>query len=379
MGRYDFFLKVFAVFVVGLVSLGFTIVLWPTNGKVSPPLSLAAIIRSLNNEEPIIAKELPPPPPPYIPPDIIKAIYITSTTALLTRRMETIKKLIADTELNAVVINVNDISKDIMSRPEFLEVVKSLNTDGIHTVARIVVFQNEPLIDARPELALKTGGGSIWRDGGGHRWLDPSSEEVWKEILKTSEQAVAIGFRELNYDYIRFPSDGKVASAVYPYWDKEKPRETVINSFADYLKSNLKTRHPDLILSADIFAHTLLVKDDALIGQKFTDIVDYFDVIAPMIYPSHYRAGNFGFVNPAAHPYGVVFGTLEKGKAQLMELKKDGVVIRPWLQDFNMGAVYSADMVKQEMKAVEDAGYESGWMLWNPRNVYTVGALANEK
>ena len=197
--------------------------------------------------------------------------------------------------------------------------------------------------------------------------------------MNISEQAVATGFRELNYDYIRFPSDGAVSSAVYPHWDKTKPKDEVINSFAKYLRQNLKSRHLDLILSVDIFAHSILVEDDTHIGQKFLDIVDYFDATAPMVYPSHYRAGNFGFKNPAANPYGVVFGTMDKAKKKLEAAGKPKIILRPWLQDFNMGAIYTAAMVKEEMRAVKEAGFASGWMLWNPHNVYTKKALAQEE
>lgn len=378
MGRHEFFLKVFAALIVALVLIGFTAVLWPTNGRASLPLSFAAIINSADNLAPTITIQ-PPPPPPYVPPSEVKAVYATSNTALLPKRMEVLKRLIQDTELNAIVINVNDSNKDVVSRPEMSELVKTLNSDDIHTIARIVVFQNEALVSTRPELALKTKNGNIWRDGGGHRWVDPSSEKVWQEILSVSEKAVTAGFRELNYDYIRFPSDGTVGSAVYPSWDKKQPREEIINSFAEYLHKNLKSKHPDLILSVDIFAHSILVDDDTHIGQKFIDIVDYFDVIAPMVYPSHYRAGNFGFKNPAANPYGVVFGTMKKAKEKLEAAGKSKIILRPWLQDFNMGAVYTAAMVKQEIKAVKEAGFSSGWMLWNPHNVYTKGALVEEE
>jgi len=374
MARHELSLKILSAFVVGLMLIGYVIAFWPSNGDTQFSF---AIFSSGAVDSPKITAE-PTPPPPYTPPSEIKAVYATSNTALLPKRMEALKKLIQDTELNAIVINVNDSKKEILSRPEFVDLIKSLNADGIHTIARIVVFQNEALVTARPELALKTGGGNIWRDGGGHRWLDPSSEKVWQEILSVSEKAVAVGFRELNYDYIRFPSDGAVGSAVYPSWHKEKSREEVINSFSAHLRRNLKSRHPDLILSVDIFAHSILVEDDTRIGQKFIDIVDYFDAIAPMVYPSHYRAGNFGYKNPAANPYGVVFGTMDKAKKKLETAGKSKIILRPWLQDFNMGAVYTSAMVKEEIKAVKEAGFESGWMLWNPHNVYTRGALEVE-
>ncbi len=128
-------------------------------------------------------------------------------------------------------------------------------------------------------------------------------------------------------------------------------------------------------MSADLFGYSILVDDGTHIGQRFIDLVDDFDVVAPMVYPSHYRTGNFGFKNPAENPYEVVYGTLEVAQKKLAAAHKTAI-IRPWLQDFNLGAVYTGAMVKAQMKASVDAGFDNGWMLWNARNVYATDALA---
>jgi len=142
----------------------------------------------------------------------------------------------------------------------------------------------------------------------------------------------------------------------------------------------------------DVFSFKIMKTDDLGVGQKFIELYDYFDYVCPMVYPSHYLPGNFGFANPAEHPYEVVFGTIEKGKAQLWEksaaevgtttpaivnpvFEKELKKMRPWLQDFNIGAVYDAEMVRQEKQAVYDAGLTSGWLLWNSNNIYTESAL----
>ena len=166
----------------------------------------------------------------------------------------------------------------------------------------------------------------------------------------------------------------------------------IIDEFAKYLTSELKKYDPGITLSVDLFAYNMLRKDDLGIGQNFVEIYDYFDYVSPMIYPSHYLSGNFGFENPAEHPYEVILGTLEKGKIQLWEksvaevgtttlaivnpvFEKRLKKLRPWLQDFNIGAVYDGEMIRKEKQAIYDAGLTSGWLLWNPRNVYTEGAL----
>jgi hypothetical protein len=326
--------------------------------------------------EPTSVRGAAAPAPSYVPPPQVRAVYATSNTALSPTRLATLVTLIEATELNAIVINVNDgaqpVDFDVLA-----PIVRGLNRRGIHTIARIVCFQNEALVQARPALALKTHSGATWRDGGGHRWVDPSHQDVWAELLTLSQAAARAGFRELNYDYIRFPSDGAVRTARYPSWpgQDERPRAEVIESFAAYLRSRLKPRQPGLILSADIFGHSILVADDTSIGQRFVPLATAFDVIAPMVYPSHYRPGNFGLKNPAAHPYEVVRGTLVAAKEKLAAAGAGSVVLRPWLQDFDLGADYTAAMVRAQVTAVADAGFSSGWMLWNPRNTYSRAAL----
>lgn len=313
----------------------------------------------------------------YFAPTVVKGIYLTSTSALNSELMSRLIDKINQTEINAVVINVND-KQDSSLLSELAPVIEILNKEEIHTIARIATFQNEKLVNEKPELALKWPSGSVWYDGGGHRWVDPASPEVWDEIEKLSLNAIEIGFREINYDYVRFPSDGAIGQAIYPVYNG-KSKSDVINSFGDAMRSRIKSVYPEVILSADIFAHTILVENDAGIGQNFVEIVDHFDVIAPMVYPSHYAPGNFGYENPATAPYAITYGTMAKAKAKLVAVGKEGAVIRPWFQDFDMGAYYGPNEVRAQFEANADAGFEQGWFLWNARNVYTESAwLTNE-
>jgi hypothetical protein len=312
----------------------------------------------------------------YTPPSVIKGLYLTSTSALNPDIVSWVVTKVDETELNAVVINVNDkINKDVLN--DLKPVVTELNEAGVHTIARIATFQNEKLVIERPELALKWASGTVWYDGGGHHWIDPASEEAWVEIAKLSRQAIESGFREINYDYVRFPSDGAIAQAVYPVYDGGK-KSDVINNFGDMMREKIKNDYPNIILSADIFAHAILVENDAGIGQNFIEVVDHFDVIAPMVYPSHYAPGNFGYQNPAAAPYGVAYGTMKKAKEKLITAGKEDAVVRPWFQDFDMGAYYGPNEVRAQFQANEDAGFNDGWFLWNARNVYTESAWETE-
>lgn len=143
-----------------------------------------------------------------------------------------------------------------------------------------------------------------------------------------------------------------------------------------WLRQGLQDSHPGSVLSADVFAYSFLTQDDLGMGQNLKLLAPELDVIAPMVYPSHYRAGNFGFANPAAHPYEVVRQTLERGRPTLEAAPH--TIVRPWLQDFHLGARYTAELVQAEFKGTTDAGFNNGWMLWNPKNVYTQAALEAE-
>lgn len=307
----------------------------------------------------------------HIPiPKEVKAIYVTAPMALTPSRMNKLLELTETTEINSMVINVKD-GDSIYLTPKMAEVVKKVKEKNIYPIARVVVFQDNGLANERPDLALKTQTGKIWAEKN-YNWVDPASKEVWEHNLNVSLKALDLGFEEINFDYFRFPSGGVLDDIIYPHYDGITPKQDIINSFAEYLTTRIRQEKPEAITSLDIFGYTFLKTDDLGIGQNLNSLANYFDVIAPMVYPSHYSAGNFGFKNPAKAPYEVILQTLIKGKellGQNSESKKN-FIIRPWIQDFNMGAIYDAEMVNKEKQAIKDAGLDNGWMSWNPSNLY---------
>ena len=307
-------------------------------------------------------------------PDAVKAIYVTMHTA---GRREAFSKLIdlADaTEINAMVIDVKGSQGELLF--DYLDapaLVKTLRERNIYTIARVVVFQDSGLAKTNPDAVIKNKNGGIWRDRRGFAWADPASREAWDNVVNVSKRALDAGFDEINYDYIRFPTDGNLENMVYPVWDGQKPRGEVIKNFSVYARGELKKYAPDAAISIDIFGYTFLRSDGLGIGQQLSDLLDEFDYVYPMVYPSHYSAGNFGFQNPAEHPYEVIKGTIEKGLEQLggkAELAKPK--IRPWLQVFDLGAEYTPEMIKKEINATYDSLDEksTGWLLWDPSNRY---------
>ncbi len=326
---------------------------------------------------PAIQAEPEPVPRKLTPrPETIKGIYVTAHTFRLPR-FNDLTALVKRTELNAMIIDVKD-SWNLHFDDYLKNKIAELHKENIYLIARIVVFQDHQFAKNNPDVALRLKDGSLWRDNKNTHWTDAASRKVWDYNAAIAKKAIDLGFDELNFDYIRFPSE-KIDSIIYPVYDDKTPKHEIIRSFWQYLRGKLKEYDQEIVLSADLFAFNMISEGDLGIGQRFRDSLDVFDVVAPMIYPSHYTSGNFGIKNPAAFPYEVVYQSLLKGKSQIERYASTtSTVIRPWLQDFDLGADYDAVMVRKQIKAAYDAGFDKGWMLWNPNNVYTEGALLRE-
>ncbi|MBU4057764.1 putative glycoside hydrolase [Patescibacteria group bacterium] len=262
------------------------------------------------------------------------------------------------------------------------------------------------MVKKRPDLAVKRASdGSVWKDHKGISWLDAGSKEVWDYVIAIGQESYRIGFDELNFDYIRFPSDGNMNDIYYPLSeekilaDEENGKAIVIENFFRYLSKKLK-KTTGVTLSADLFGMVTTNSDDLNIGQVLERALPYFDFIAPMVYPSHYPKTFLGLSNPAAYPYGVVKYSMDFAVKRAVEFDNIGVAtttatatmattkftketsksvkkLRPWLQDFDLGATYTAEMVRKQIQATYDSGLTS-WMLWDAANTYTENALLKE-
>lgn len=318
----------------------------------------------------------------------VKALYMTGYTAGWKQRRAELIDLIDKTELNAVVIDIKDASGRIffdtdialadeigseqIRIPDLKDLLNELEEKGIYKIARIVVFQDPFLARSMPDVALKSKSGGLWRDYRGQSWVDPTQKIVWDYNLDLAKAATEIGFDEINFDYIRFPSDGNLKQIVYANLDKDnfEEKSKAMRNFYAYVDKTLKF-YP-IITSADLFGMTLWRSDGLNIGQRYEDAALYFDYIAPMVYPSHYASGFQGFENPAAHPYEVIYRSLIRAKD--LDDGSFRAKLRPWLQDFDLGAVYTPEMIRLQKQATYDAD-SHGWMLWNASNRYTAGGL----
>ncbi len=265
-----------------------------------------------------------------------------------------------------MVINAKDDGPQFEER--LTSAVMRLRQEHIIPIARVVIFKDATFARQNPQEALKYPGGSFWRDNSGGTWLDPASRASWAYLVNIARQAADIGFEEINLDYVRFPTDGALSAIQYPVWDGKTSKTEIIAAFFKYFNEELKRTHPNIKTSLDIFGYTFLTSSGLNIGQRVEDAALYFDYIAPMVYPSHYAPGNFGFENPAAYPYMVIKKTLEKGFSKLPpDFPHER--IRPWLQAFDMGATYDTHMMREQIRALKEFGITE-YYLWNPRNMY---------
>jgi hypothetical protein len=321
----------------------------------------------------------------------IKTVYATSWSVSKESYIDYLVDIIKKTEINGVVIDIKDWSGYLAYDTNIPEVekygaeslrikdieslIEKLKEEKAYLIARITVFQDPILAQARPELAVKkiSEPNSLWLDNFGLAWIDPAVKESWDYNIAIAKEAYQLGFDEINFDYIRFPSDGNLLDMDFPEWDRESGKRMVIKDFFQYLRQELD----GIKISADLFGLATISTDDLGIGQVIEDAFDYFDYVCPMVYPSHYAFGFQEYQNPALYPYEVVNISIEKALKRLMARENTTAKIRPWLQDFSLGANYDAEMVKAQIKATYDALEEdyAGFMLWNPSNFYTQGAL----
>ena len=250
--------------------------------------------------------------------------------------------------------------------PDLPGLIKRLHSERIYAIARIVVFKDEPLGSARPDLAVKTPTGSVFHDSENLAWTDPFHREVRDYNIEIAVEAARAGFDEIQFDYLRFP-DAKNIRFSEP--NTMKSRRAAITAFLQEARQRLMPFN--VYLAADIFGYVCWNTDDTGIGQSLEDIVPLVDYVAPMLYPSGFTFGIPGYRDPVQHPYEIVRQSLDKARARTGARPEK---FRPWLQAFKDYAfdrrTFDSDDMQPQIRAADEFG-SGGWMIWNPRNVYT--------
>lgn len=369
----------FKHFNIALLGIG-TVVLGALSWKLAEIYGSEKSISS-NNLPQIISE---PPKPLHIKtPNPVKAIYMTSWVAGTPKWRAELVDFVKKSEINSLVIDIKDYtgkiafdtedafiksegSEEIRVR-DMKDFIETLHDAGIYTIARITVFQDPYYAKRHLNQAVQKKNGTIWKDKKGLSYLDPGSKEYWDYIVLVARSAERAGFDELNFDYIRFPSDGNMNDIKFPISEKRK-KVDVLSDFFAYLDKKLSNL--PVPISADVFGMTTTNYEDLNIGQVLEGIAPYFDYIAPMVYPSHYPPTFHGYKNPAAHPYEVVLFAMSEGVRRLSAPTSTPAKLRPWIQDFDLGADYGVAEVNAQKKAVYDSGLTS-WMSWDASNKYT--------
>ena len=372
--------------------------------SVGPKVSF---VRGATTTPPTSSVQTPAPPAVkhMSTPTPVKAIYMTQCAVGTPSFRESLTKLIDTTELNAIVIDIRDYTGKIAfptDNPALKEYVsdecgardmrafvQALHDKNIYVIGRITVFQSPAYTKAHPDEAVQKAGGGVWKDHKGLAFVDVSAKPYWDNVVELSKEAYALGFDELNYDYIRFPSDGDMKSAVYA-WDPGRPKQEALERFFKYLHDNVKPT--GVVMSADLFGMTATNYDDLNIGQVLERTLPYFDFIDPMVYPSHYPTGFNGYKDVNANSYNIVRFSMGKAVERTVATTTSiaslaytrigtstpaiyskpsypATKMRPWLQSFDYPVTYTGAMVAEQIKANEDAGLDS-YLFWDPANKY---------
>ncbi|MCL9663079.1 putative glycoside hydrolase [Paenibacillus hunanensis] len=330
-------------------------------------------------------------PQPEAP--VIKGIYVTAYSAG-GARMEKLLKLLDETELNSMVIDLKDDAgyityktenKDLQklgSPQKFIgdidQLMARLKKHDVYPIARIVVFKDSVLAKKHPELSFVKKNGQVWSNGKGDNFVNPYKKEVWDYNIELAKEAAAKGFKEIQFDYVRFPEGFENHENELKFEKNDKSRVDVVAEFVQYARKQLAPL--GVRVSVDIFGYAASVPAAEGIGQDFAKISENVDVISPMVYPSHYTTGWFGVKDPDKNPYATIKGSMEDTLKKLNPLAEQKPIIRPWIQDFTASWLgsghyikYGKQQVDDQIRAMKDMGVDE-YLLWNASNRYTEGA-----
>lgn len=318
----------------------------------------------------------------------VKALYLTVYGTSSTRIREAALKTVERNNMNALVIDVKgdrgfipfkvDIplaekvgAQDTILIKDMPALMASLKEKGLYLIARIVVFKDDRLAGGMPQWAVKKNG-AVFRDREKLRWVDPFRKEVWEYNIAIAKAAAKLGFDEVQFDYVRCPDTKGI----------EFSQPSTVDSRTATITGFLETAHKALapynvMVAADIFGYVLWNTDDTGIGQKIDRAINAVDIVSPMLYPSGFHLGIPNYRNPVQHSYEIVNYTLKRAQERTLA---SPLRFRPWLQAFRDYAFHGGDFAEERMrlqiKASNDFG-ASGYMFWNPRNVYPNGKFGD--
>ena len=316
-------------------------------------------------------------------PDHVRGVHVTSYAVATPSMFEPIMAL-ADPKvgMNAIEIDIKDERGEVafttpiplakasgahMNIYDPVKVLRRAHDAGLYVIGRIVTFQDGYAPGADPSLAMHNRSGGLWKNNLGITWLDPTNEAAWDYPIQLAAYAAELGFDEIMFDYVRYPTDGNAADMVFH--DPGRSRDDTITSFLKKASGTLKPL--GVRVSAAMFG--LAATADLGIGQRPGKIRNTLDAVYPMVYPSHFTDGQFGIAKPGDTPGPTIAAALSDWRRRT---NGGTVQIRPWLQDFTLGGIpYGLPQVQQQIDAADSVG-ANGWLLWNATCSYTAGVFS---
>jgi hypothetical protein len=368
----------------------------PSRGLFAQARSPATHLTAAADQSQVsLARVLPrfarPQPYRFLRPGAVKALYVNAWV-FGSARLWRLVRLVDSTDVNALVIDVKDDTGCMLYRSSVATArtsganacaratdirarLDTLHAHGIYAIARIVVAKDPLLAEHKPAWAIRSRDGGLWRDRIGSAWVDAYNDSVWVYAGELAREAVERGFAEVQFDYVRFPDEprSRLTSAIFSARRDGESQRDAVRRHVGLLVDMVKPL--GVPVTFDVFGLTASSTSDLGIGQVWEDFAEVADVILPMVYPSHYGPGAFGFQTPNAHPYAVV--RLALADALARSRAPSAALVRPYLQAFTLGRRqprYTPVEIRDQIRATEDAGIES-WVLWNPRSVYQKAAL----
>jgi hypothetical protein len=298
-------------------------------------------------------------------PDEIRGVHVTMALASLPGKVQ---QYLSIPGLNTIELDVKDENGHIGPGIYYdaKRAVRDVHSHGDYLIGRVVTFEDPVLSEKRPELAIRSSDGSVWHTNAGLGWTNPYDRRVWAYNVNVAAAAAKAGFDEIQFDYVRFPSDGDLSLIRYP-GAHPQPMRWTIPAFVQYAAHRL---HPlGVKVSVDVFG--LSATRELGIGQLPRRVSSYVDAVYPMTYPSHYNPGEYGIDAPDDQPGLVVSRSLADFQRAL---EGRSTRLTPWLQDFSLGRTYTLQDVQLQIAAAK-AHHTNGFLLWNPEGVYTTAAL----
>ncbi len=317
------------------------------------------------------------------PDPIIRGLYINRFASQSKARMTKLIGIADSSEINAFVIDVKDEfglnyhSSDPMVQknqgtstmvPNMKALLDTIRAHGILPIARIVVFKDSVTARLNPNQTIRKPDGSPWRDKKGLTWVNPYANSIWEYNFRVAEEAVKLGFGEVQFDYIRFPEPYK---SLPPQVFQEQNGRTKTAALADFLQTaNRRLDKLGVRTTADIFGLVTTVNGALEVGQALEPLAKSVDVLLPMTYPSHYPPGSFGIARPNAEPYRIQNIAISHARQRIEAIGLKGERVRPWIQAFTLGKPpYGPAQIEAQKKGIYDSGYD-GWVMWHPGSRY---------